>query len=71
MWKHYYGWPESEIASRLGCSPSDVENTLQEINRTVIQRAEAILLESDNLAETSQQKGCMQLVDDFRQVVIR
>ena len=57
VWKHYYGWPEPEIASRLGCSPSYVENTLQEINRTVIQRAEAILLESNNLGETSQPKG--------------
>jgi len=57
IWKHYYGWPEPEIASRVGCSPSDVENVLQEISRSVIQRTEAILLESDNLAETNQSKA--------------
>jgi DNA-directed RNA polymerase specialized sigma24 family protein len=56
-WKHYYGWPEPQIASRLGCSPSDVENTLQEINRTVIRRTEAIMLESGSLGETSQPQG--------------
>jgi DNA-directed RNA polymerase specialized sigma24 family protein len=54
VWKHYYGWAEPQIASRLGCSPSDVENALREISRTLIQRTQAILLESGNLAETSQ-----------------
>jgi DNA-directed RNA polymerase specialized sigma24 family protein len=57
VWKHYYGWPEPQIASRLGCSPSDVENTLQEIRRTLIQRTEAIMLESGSLGETSQPQG--------------
>ena len=52
IWNHYYGWPEPQIASRLGCSPSDVENVLNEINRTVIDRAEGTLL-----GETSQPKG--------------
>jgi DNA-directed RNA polymerase specialized sigma24 family protein len=36
IWKQYYGWPEVQIAFRLGCSPSDVENTLQAISLTVI-----------------------------------
>jgi DNA-directed RNA polymerase specialized sigma24 family protein len=49
VWKHYYGWPEFQIASRLGCSPSDVENTLQEIRRTMIRTMKAIMLESGNL----------------------
>ena len=57
IWKHYYGWPEHQIASRLGCSPSDVENTLQEISRTVIRRTEAIMLESGSLGESSQPQG--------------
>ena len=51
VWKHYHGWPESQIASRLGFSSADVENTLHEISRTVIQRAEAILLESAKVEE--------------------
>ena len=54
VWKHYYGWPESQIASRMGWSSADVENTLHEINRTLIQKAEAILLESFKLEETDQ-----------------
>ena len=53
VWKHYYGWPESQIASRLGWSPADVERTLYEIGRTVIQSAEAILLESARSEETT------------------
>jgi hypothetical protein len=53
VWKHYYGWPESQIASRLGWIPADVENTLYEIGRTVIQSAEAILLESARSEETN------------------
>ena len=57
IWKHYYGWPEHQIASRLGCSSSDVENTLQEISRTVIRRTEAIMLESGSLGESSQPQG--------------
>ncbi|PYV45655.1 MAG: hypothetical protein DMG06_01530 [Acidobacteria bacterium] len=53
IWKHYYGWPEIQIASRLGCSAPDVENTLHEISRTLSQRTEAILLnESVNLEES-------------------
>ena len=51
VWKHYHGWPESQIASRLGFSSADVENTLHEISRTVIQRAEVILLESAKVEE--------------------
>ncbi len=43
-WKHYCGWPETQIASRLGCSSSDVGNILHEISRTLFQRTEAILL---------------------------
>ena len=54
VWKHYYGWPESQIASRLGWSSAEVENTLYEISRTIMQRAEAILLESIKLEETDQ-----------------
>src|SRR5262245_59513211 len=54
VWKHYHGWPESQIASRLGWSSADVENTLYEISRTVMQRAEAILLESVKLEEKDQ-----------------
>src|SRR5262249_47749277 len=54
VWKHYYGWPDSQIASRLGWSSADVENTLHGISRTVMQRAEAILLESVKLEETDQ-----------------
>jgi len=54
VWKHYYGWPESQIESRLGWSSAEVENTLYEISRTIMQRAEAILLESIKLEETDQ-----------------
>src|SRR5262249_37813577 len=54
VWKHYQDWPESQIASRLGCSFADVENTLYEISRTVKQRAEAILLESAKVEENDQ-----------------
>jgi DNA-directed RNA polymerase specialized sigma24 family protein len=43
IWKHYYGWPEPQIASRLGCSISDVEDTLDEISRRLSQKTEAIL----------------------------
>ena len=53
VWKHYYNWPESQIASRLGWSPADVESTLYEIGRSVIQSAEAILLESARSEETT------------------
>ena len=53
VWKHYCNWSESQIASRLGWSPADVENTLYEIGRTVIQSAEAILLESARSEETT------------------
>ena len=54
VWKHYHGWPESQIASRLGFSSADVENTLHEISRTVIQRVEAILLEFAKSEEPDQ-----------------
>jgi DNA-directed RNA polymerase specialized sigma24 family protein len=59
IWKHYHGWPETQIASRLGWSTSDVERTLNEIRRTLFQRTEAILLnerahleEADHRAES-------------------
>jgi len=54
VWKHYYGWPESQIASRLGWSSAEVENILLEISRSVIQTAEVILLESAQLEESGQ-----------------
>jgi DNA-directed RNA polymerase specialized sigma24 family protein len=55
IWKHYYGWPESQIASRLGCSTSEVENTLDEIGRTLSQRVQAILgNESTDLEQARQ-----------------
>jgi DNA-directed RNA polymerase specialized sigma24 family protein len=44
IWKHYQGWPETQIASRLGCSPCEVEHTLEEISRTLYRRTKAILL---------------------------
>jgi DNA-directed RNA polymerase specialized sigma24 family protein len=52
IWKHYHGWAETQIASRLGLSSSEVESTLDEIRRTLFQRTEAILLsEPSNLEE--------------------
>jgi DNA-directed RNA polymerase specialized sigma24 family protein len=44
IWKHYHGWPEAEIASRLGWGTYEVERTLDEIRHTLFQRTEAILL---------------------------
>lgn len=59
IWKHYHGWPETQIASHLGWSTCDVERALNEIRRTLIQRTEAILLndhagleEADHPAES-------------------
>ena len=55
IWKHYHGWPEAEIASRLGWSTSEVERTLDEIRHTLFQTTEAILLnECANLEEADQ-----------------
>jgi|GEM_PF-2344757 DNA-directed RNA polymerase specialized sigma subunit, sigma24 homolog len=56
IWKHYYGWSETQIASRLGCSTSEVENTLLEIGRTIFQRAQALLSDSATLQETQRPK---------------
>jgi DNA-directed RNA polymerase specialized sigma24 family protein len=55
VWKHYYGWPEPQIATRLGCSTSDVEDTLDEIRRCLFQKTEAILRDkSAEVKETRQ-----------------
>jgi DNA-directed RNA polymerase specialized sigma24 family protein len=60
IWKHYHGWPEAEIASRLGCSASDVENTLLEIRRLLVQRTQAVLLgECADFEETRQRQQCV------------
>jgi len=41
--KHYRGVPEEEIANHFKCSRIEVENTLRQVNFTLVQRAGALL----------------------------
>ena len=52
VWKHYYGLSEAQIASRLGRTISDVEETLLEIRRAIFEKAQELLNESLTLQET-------------------
>ena len=41
--KHYRGVPEEEIANHFKCSRTEVEDTLRQVNFTLVQRAGALL----------------------------
>jgi DNA-directed RNA polymerase specialized sigma24 family protein len=43
IWKHYHGWHVEKIAEKLRCSRSDVEGILQQINLSLLRKAESIL----------------------------
>jgi DNA-directed RNA polymerase specialized sigma24 family protein len=43
IWKHYHGWHVEKIAEKLRCSRSDVEGILQQINVSLLRKAESIL----------------------------
>jgi hypothetical protein len=45
VWNHYQGYQPKQIAEIIGCSPSEVEATLDALNSILYQRTHSLLVE--------------------------
>jgi DNA-directed RNA polymerase specialized sigma24 family protein len=49
IWNHYRGYQPKQIADILGCSPSEIETTLEAIISILYQRTHSLLVEDPQL----------------------